>query len=794
MKRPIIIVLISYIIGILGGLYLNSIIFLFLLLSLIVGCVCIKNINKKYFRFLRTFFRRYTIILIICSIIFGYYYTNKLENKYNNLYEEDEEIKEYALVVSEKKESKYKDTYKIKIINSRNKKRNNTQLYMRVKKGSNIEYGDMIFIDAKFLEPEIDRNERGFNYKEYLKTIKIYGTLDTNKYMIIEKEKISKILFYTSKLKKKLKENIGKAIKDEENEKLLIVMILGDTDELRDEVKEDFLNSNLYHILSVSGGQVSNIIIGITIISKILKAHRKILNIICIIILIIFMFLTGLTPSIVRACIMGIISLVASLFFKRYDIANSLGISLILILLNNPHSINSLSVLLSYFGFLGIIILGSYCIQKVNKIVENNIIRYILNIIISSISAQIFIFPIILYIFGTISLTFIFSNLFIIPISSIITIMGFFMMICPIRILGIIEPIIEITIKIVKFFANMSISKIYCIIPNIIQIIIYYVINIYLYYMIRRDYTYKIKHFIKKYRRAILIIITITIFIKILTINNLASFYIDFIDVGQGDATLIITDNNKKILIDGGGSEFNSDFDVGKNTLLPHLLKKKINKLDYVIISHFDSDHVGGILTVLNELKVEKAIIGKQFENSENYEKFIKIIEKKKIKLYAVEAGQKIKVDKNTNIEILWPDTSNIIRENRLNNNSLVCKLNFKDKSILCTGDIEEMAEKAILSKYRDNLNILKSDIIKIAHHGSKSSSIMQFINKVKPKIALIGVGENNKFGHPSSITIENLQKAGTEIFRTDESGEIQIQITNKGEIKAKVHLMKKSR
>lgn len=530
MKRPIIIVLISYIIGILGGLYLNSIIFLFLLLSLIVGCVCIKNINKKYFRFLRTFFRRYTIILIICSIIFGYYYTNKLENKYNNLYEEDEEIKEYALVVSEKKESKYKDTYKIKIINSRNKKRNNTQLYMRVKKGSNIEYGDMIFIDAKFLEPEIDRNERGFNYKEYLKTIKIYGTLDTNKYMIIEKEKISKILFYTSKLKKKLKENIGKVIKDEENEKLLIAMILGDTDELRDEVKEDFLNSNLYHILSVSGGQVSNIIIGITIISKILKAHRKILNIICIIILIIFMFLTGLTPSIVRACIMGIISLVASLFFKRYDIANSLGISLILILLNNPHSINSLSVLLSYFGFLGIIILGSYCIQKVNKIVENNIIRYILNIIISSISAQIFIFPIILYIFGTISLTFIFSNLFIIPISSIITIMGFFMMICPIRILGIIEPIIEITIKIVKFFANMSISKIYCIIPNIIQIIIYYVINIYLYYMIRRDYTYKIKHFIKKYRRAILIIITITIFIKILNINNLASFYIDFID------------------------------------------------------------------------------------------------------------------------------------------------------------------------------------------------------------------------------------------------------------------------
>ena len=501
------------------------------------------------------------------------------------------------------------------------------------------------------------------------------------------------------------------------------------------------------------------------------------------------MFLTGLTPSIIRACIMCIISLIASLSFKRYDIANSLGISLLIILLNNPHSINSLSVLLSYFGFLGIIILGSPCIKKINEIIGNNIIRYILNIIISSISAQIFIFPIILYIFGTISLTFMFSNLFIIPLSSIITIIGFFIMICPLKIFGLVEPIIEITINIVKFFANMNISKIYCIIPSIIQTIIYYVINIYLYYMIRRDYIYKIKHFIKKYGKAIVIIITIITVLRILSTNNLENCYIDFIDVGQGDATLIVTNTNKKILIDGGGSEFNSDFDVGKNTLLPHLLKKKINKLDYVIISHFDSDHVGGILTILNELKVEKVIIGKQFETSQNYEEFIKIMEKKKIKLYVVETGQKIKVDKDTTMDILWPDTSNIIKENILNNNSLVCKLNFKDKSMLCTGDIEEIAEKAILSKYSDNLNILNADIIKIAHHGSKTSSITPFINKVRPKIALIGVGKNNKFGHPNFKTIENLEKMGVKIFRTDENGEIQIKITNRSEIITKVHL-----
>lgn len=789
MKRPIIVILISYIIGILGGLYLNSIIFFFLIFCLICYFICIKKLNKKFFRFLRRFFKRYTIILIIFSIIFGYYYTNKLEDKYNNLYLESEKVQEYALVVSEKKESKYKDTYKIKIVNSNNKKRNNTYLYMRVKKGSNINYGDMIFIESEFFEPEIDRNERGFNYKEYLKTIKIYGTVEVNKYSVIDKEKINKILMYTSKLKKKLKDNIGKVIEKEENKKLVIAMILGDAEELSDEVKEDFLNSNLYHILSVSGGQVSNIIIGITIIFRILKVHKKIVNIVCIIVLIQFMFLTGLTPSIIRACIMCIINLLASILSKRYDIANSLGISLIIILLNNPHSINSLSVLLSYFGFLGIIILGSYWIKKVNKIIENNIIRYILNIIISSIAAQIFIFPIILYIFGTISLTFMLSNLFIIPLSSVITIIGFFIMICPIKLFEVIEPIIEITINIVKLFSNINISKIYCIIPNMIQIIIYYVINIYLYYMVRRDYIYKIKHFIKKYGRDIFLIIIVIIFIKIFIITNLNDFYIDFIDVGQGDATLIVTNSNKKILIDGGGSEFNSNFDVGKNTLLPHLLKRKINKLDYVIISHFDSDHVGGILTILDELKVKKVIIGKQFESSENYEELIRIVEKKKIKFYSLEAGQNINVDKDTYIDILWPDKSNIIKENILNNNSLVFKLNYKNRSMLFTGDIEEIAEKAILSQYIDNLKVLKTDIIKIAHHGSKTSSITQFINNTKPKIALIGVGKNNKFGHPNFKTIENFQKIGSKIFRTDENGEIQIKITNEGNIITKVHL-----
>ena len=252
---------------------------------------------------------------------------------------------------------------------------------------------------------------------------------------------------------------------------------------------------------------------------------------------------------------MCIISLISGLIIRRYDIANSLGISLLIILINNPFAINSLSVLLSYFGFLGIIVLGSFTIKEVNKVIKNNILRYILNIVISSVAAQIFIFPIILYIFGTISLTFIFSNLLIIPLSTVITIIGLFIMICPLQIFGFVEPLIELTINIVGFFSNIGISKIYCIIPNIKEIITYYVMSLYLYYMLRRDYIYKIKHFFRKYKKIIVIILLLSIGTSYIYKNIQKDLYINFIDVGQGDSTLITTQFNKKILIDGGGSD-----------------------------------------------------------------------------------------------------------------------------------------------------------------------------------------------------------------------------------------------
>ena len=147
------------------------------------------------------------------------------------------------------------------------------------------------------------------------------------------------------------------------------------------------------------------------------------------------------------------------------------------------------------------------------------------------------------------------------------------------------------------------------------------------------------------------------------------------------------------------------------------MLDRRIKTLNYVIISHFDEDHVGGILTVMQELKVKKAIIARQFENSNNYKKFIKLAQEKKIKVIVVEAGDVINIEKDINLKVLWPDSKNKINENVLNNNSLVCKLEYKSFSIMLTGDIEEIAENAILTKYKNNAKILKANILKVAHH-----------------------------------------------------------------------------
>ena len=182
----------------------------------------------------------------------------------------------------------------------------------------------------------------------------------------------------------------------------------------------------------------------------------------------------------------------------------------------------------------------------------------------------------------------------------------------------------------------------------------------------------------------------------------------------------------------------------------------------------------------MEKLRIEKIIIGTQYENSANYKKFVEIVKSKNLNVLIVQKGKRINIEKDIYIDVLWPSTEKI-DENILNNNALVFKIVYKNFSMLFTGDIEKVAEEKILKEI--NPAILKSDILKVAHHGSKTSTTQEFLDNVEPKIALIGVGKDNNFGHPSGEVIERLKSKDIKIYRTDEKGEIVLEVNKGGKI-----------
>lgn len=166
-------------------------------------------------------------------------------------------------------------------------------------------------------------------------------------------------------------------------------------------------------------------------------------------------------------------------------------------------------------------------------------------------------------------------------------------------------------------------------------------------------------------------------------------------------------------------------------------------------------------MAVLENLKVKNIIIGKQDSEYENCTEFLKLAKCQNVNVIVVEAGNQVKIDKYTYFQILWPDSQNMISDNGINNNSITAKLVYNDFNMLFTGDIEKNAEEKILEMYKKS-DILDCDILKVAHHGSKSSSIQEILERITPRISVIGVGGDNKYGHPNGDVIgrlENLRK-----------------------------------
>jgi len=575
----IFIVTIAFIAGILWGLYLKISIIPFLVLVLVLT-------------------RKKLAILFVIFCMISNLYICGLENQFQSKYKDIiGEISIVGTIVSNIQEKEYSCQYKVRVEELRYKGKEqkqckNTHILLKVKKdkSSNIlNYGDKIVLNGEFELAEIQRNYGGFDYREYLKTKNIYGIVTTSQVKLIKANNVNIINIFANKVSQKVKQNIYKIL-PEKQANLLTGILIGDKSNLSDEIQENFRNSNLSHMLAISGAHVSYIILGFTFILNKVKVGKKESKIIEILFLIFYTVLTGSSPSVQRAVIMAIYILVGKLIYRKPNILVSISFSILILLIQNPYNLLDIGFQLSYGGTIGIVLLNKKLKLKKCKI---GIIQKIKEMMVITLAANIIIFPIIMLHYNTISLTFLISNVLASPILGIVIILGFIVVLLsfilnPISMFlaKILQIFLNILIFIADFSSKLPFSKIYVATPSLLQIIIYY--SIILISIIKK------KTILNKIKKIMIIYLIITIIFPTISIFA-GKLKIYFIDVGQGDSTLIVTPNRKSILIDGGGSEKKGSFDIGKNTLLPYLLDRKITKLDLLIVSHFDSDHVRSV-------------------------------------------------------------------------------------------------------------------------------------------------------------------------------------------------------
>lgn len=690
----------------------------------------------------------FAIFLVILTIIL-----NKIGYEFGK-YEGKKEGVFYAKVISEAEEKNYVYSYQAEIDNKK------FILYIP-KDVEKLEYGSIIKINAQYTEATRDRNYGGFNYKTYLRTKKIYGIFNVEDVEIVKNGSDNIIIKLRKYIKSKLREKLKK-----ENSELAISLIVGDRSHISSEVEDNFKKANLMHMLAISGAHFSYVILIATFISNRLQ-HKRLGQLIQIIAIIFFMNLTGNTASVVRAGIMSILLIGSSICKRQNDSLNNIAISAIIQIINNPYIIFDSGFMLSYSGVLGIILFYKRISEHIH-----------FKSIALTISANIFIIPIMIYNFHTISGSFIISNICASWLLGIIIILEFISLCIPIKLLYmILDLLIMMLRKIAEICANIPFAQMY--VP---RYAIFFVIVIYILIFCR-----KLK--CKKYVYSFL-----TIGVSILLIVNFTDVYqdrmrINFIDVGQGDSCLIRY-KGINIMIDSGGSlSKNKDgksYDIGENVLNNYLLNRGITRLDYIMASHFDEDHSQGFVFLLKNMKVKNVIISEQYKTSSIYEQFKQICKKQNIQIIYVRSGDEIRI-KDLAVKILHPKSKeNQISENPLNNNAIVCMVKYKNRRILFTGDIEKVAENEMFKEYT---NGLKADILKVGHHGSKTSTTKEFLDLINPSIALIGVGQNNKFGHPNEDVIKRLEEKNIQIYRTDEMGEISVIIDKNGKIKINTHI-----
>ena len=590
-----------------------------------------------------------------------------------------------------------------------------------------LEIGYRIKVEGTITKPNKNSNFYLFNYRNYLKSNNIFYILKSKHISILNFSN----MFYN------IKKGIMRRL-DKIDNPYLNTFIIGDNSKLNDDVIASYRSNGISHLFAISGMHIGLIVIVMNFILN--KFHIK--NKLLIIIFILFyLFLTNYSKSVMRAGLMYILLVLNKKYKFKLSTLKIILILLCISLIINPYNIYNISFVLTYLTTASLVI---------NRKTINRFNNYFSRVLIISLIAFITTIPIMINNYFSINLLGIIINIIYVPLVSLI--------IFPFSIIVFVVPYFNNVLNL--FIALLEKSSIYishikifnitlCHINQIVFAIYYLVIALCMYMIYKRKYWY-----------------LLVLFVMIILHSNYRFFDSKFnytvLDVKQGDASIITLPNNKgNIMIDTGGLYNN---DLSTNILIPSLKSRGIKRLNYLIISHGDYDHMGEAINLVNNFKVEKVIFNCG-EYNDLEKELIKVLEKKHIKYYS--CIKELNIDKN---KLYFLQTKLYDNEN---DNSNVIYTELNGYKFMFMGDAGVTTEKEILSKY----NLPDIDVLKVGHHGSKTSSGKKFIDAINPKYSIISVGKNNRYGHPNKEVLSNLEDS--KIYRIDLDGSIMFKIKN---------------
>ena len=683
---------------------------------------------------LKTIFASKTFLLSLIFLVFILTWYQVFLKRDNSKFSNEEEI---TGLIKSKKVTNNKITLELKskeniIINYY------VDTYDELNKLNDTLYeGIIITVHGTLNQPSNNTIPNTFNYKKYLKSKKIYYTFNANAIEIVGNN---------SNFYYQFKHWLSKRIESIDDTGYIKAFVLGSKDEIDEEVFKTYQNNGITHLFAISGMHIS--LFSSILLFLLKKIHLKDNQAYPIILLFLlgYTFLVSFTASVVRAFTLYLLLYLNKRLKLGIKTTKTFIYTILLILLLNPFFILDIGFLYSSLTSFGLILFSSY-LKTSNKV---------LALFRVSLLALLFSLPITINNFYEYNFLSILANILIVPLVSTI--------IYPLSLITLIFPFFH---PILKFFLTIletistilnSITWFKIILPKMpyFLIIIYYFI-IYLL-------------FITKKKRYVIFLITLLLGYK-LSFNLDNNFYVYYLDVGQGDSIVLISPQSRKAtLIDTGGkksvsyNEFPPNEYHVSNNVITFLKSINISKINTLITTHGDYDHIGESLNIVNNFKVGDVILncGSLNELEQN---LITLLDKKHIK-YSKCINQ---LDISP-IKLYFLDSGKYDNEN---DNSNVIYLKYNEIKFLFMGDASTIVEQDLLSKY----NLKDIDFLKIGHHGSKTSSSKEFITKTNPKYSIISVGKNNSYGHPNKEVLENLKDS--KIYRTDQDGSIMFKIKN---------------